>query len=82
MAGKDIMSVEKKVEIVRPFSVSGGNAAETRRMLYQKGVEEGKWYKCGLGKVPIPSRVTISNIIQHFPAKISGLMKRNIVRNS
>ena len=60
------LSLEGKVEIVRMYSACNQNAREVRRLLYQKGVKEGKWSKCGIDKAPLPAVFTIHRINKTF----------------
>ena len=54
------LSISEKVEIVRLYSIYDGNAAQTRRMLYLKGLDEGKWKKIGVNRANIPCIQTLT----------------------
>ena len=56
------LNIWEKVEIVRLYSICDGNAAQTRRMLYRKGLNEGKWKKIGVNRANIPCIQTVLDI--------------------
>ena len=39
------LSILEKVEIFSLYSICDGNAVQTRRMLYRKGLDECEWKK-------------------------------------
>ena len=60
------LSISEKVEIVRLYSICDGNAMQTPRMLYRKGLDEGKWKKIGVNRANIPCLQTILDINKTF----------------
>ena len=60
------LSISEKVEIVRLYSICDGNAAQTRRMLYRKGLDEGKWKTIGVNRANIPCIQTILDMNKTF----------------
>ena len=76
MAG--MLGINEKVELVRLYSASNKNAAETRQKMYQKGIDEGKWGKVGISRVPLPSYQTILNVNKVFDE--TGCVDRNLLK--
>ena len=60
------LTVHEKVKVVRIFSANGGNSEQTRKQLYQEGINEGKWGKVGMERVDLPSRATIIRVNDTF----------------
>ena len=77
MAG--VLSINEKVELVRLYSASNKNTAETRLKMYEKGIDEGKWGKVGISRVPLPSYQTILNVNNKVFDK-TGCVDKNLLK--
>lgn len=74
------LTVEERVKIVRIYSVQGGCATATRRILYQEGVEAGKWQEVGVDRAAIPSRQTIEYINKTFDE--TGCVSKRMLKST
>ena len=72
------LSISEKVEIFRLYSICDGNAAQTRRIMYRKGLDEGKWKEIGVNRANIPCIQTILDINKTFNE--TGCIGKNLLK--